>query len=66
MQGASLRTQRGGAVGSSPAQVALALGGGLVTAPVTPAGSRAHRERVGGIEAQEVVVGITEEVEQHL
>lgn len=46
--------------------MALAQGRGRVTAPVTSAGPRAHRERVGGIEAQEVVVGITEEVEQHL
>lgn len=33
---------------------------------MTAAGSGAQGEGVSGVEAQEVVVGVTEEVEQHL
>lgn len=33
---------------------------------MTATGSRAQREGVGCIEAQEVVISITEEVKQHL
>lgn len=51
---------------SSPALVALALQRRGIAAAVTTAGSRTQWESVGGVEAQEVVVGIAEEVKQHL
>ena len=44
----------------------MALGCGQVTAATAPAGPGAQGKGVGGVETQEVVVGITEEVEQHL
>ena len=46
--------------------MALTAGSSYITAPMTTTVPGANRKRVGGIEAQEVVVGITEEVEQHL
>lgn len=61
-----LGAQRGRASCPPPALLAEALEGGGVAPAVSAAGSRAQGEGVGGIEAQEVVVGITEEVKQHL
>lgn len=63
---ADLGAERGTAVHSSPPLMALTEGSSYVTAAMTTAVPRANRKRVGGIEAQQVVVGITEEVEQHL
>ena len=63
---AGLGAQRGGAVSAPPARLALALGCGQVAPPAAPAGPGTQGKGVGGIETQKVVVGITEEVEQHL
>lgn len=46
--------------------MALALQRRGITPAMTAAGSGAQREGVGGIEAQEVVISITEEMKQHL
>lgn len=51
---------------SSPTLMALALQRRGITPAMTAAGSGTQREGVGGIEAQEVVVSITEEMKQHL
>ena len=66
VQDAGLGAERGGGVHSTPAREALTLGGSCVAAPLAPAGSRAHGERVGGVVSQEIVIGVAEQVKQHL
>lgn len=66
VQDAGLGAERGGAVHSSPAREALTLGGSCVAAPLAPTSTRAHRERVGGIESQKIVISVAEQVKQHL
>lgn len=61
-----LGAQRGCARRSSPALLAVALQRRGITPTVAAAGSGAQREGVSRIEAQEVVIGITEEMKQHL
>lgn len=63
---AALRAERGIAVHSSPPLLALTAGSSHITTPMTTTVPRANWECVGGIEAQQVVVGITKEVKQHL
>lgn len=51
---------------SSPALLAVALEGRGITPTMSATGSRAQGEGVSCIEAQEVVIGITEEMKKHL
>lgn len=62
----SLRAQRGYTSCSSPTLLAVALQCRGIAAAMTTAGSGAQGEGVGCVEAQEVVIGIAEEVKQHL
>ena len=62
----SLGAQRGYTSCSSPTLMAVALQCRGIAAAMTTAGSGAQGEGVGGVEAQEIVIGIAEEVKQHL
>lgn len=50
----------------APALVTVALQCGRVAAAVAATGAGTQGEGVGGVEAQEVVVGVTEQMKQHL
>lgn len=66
MLSADLGAERGTAVHSSPPLMTLTAGSSYVTAPMTTAVPRANWKCVRGIEAQQIVVGVTEEMQQHL
>lgn len=66
MLSADLGAERSTAVHSSPPLMTLTAGSSYVTAPMTIAVPRANWKHVCGIEAQQVVVGIAEEMQQHL
>lgn len=61
-----LGAQRGCASCPSPAMLAVTFKCRGITPTVAATGSRAQREGVSCIEAQEVVIGIAEKMEEHL